>query len=222
MLANISKAGVKLKQFPMSQRVTQSYYLGRYYLYQLDLRTAEHYLGFAFRNCVNAGDAENEVVHWNSHLILTYLTACRLCLGKMPSLQLLQDYGLDMYFSPLMTAIKLGDLALLQDTLESDRSDWYIKKEIYFLLKEKLTILCWRSLFRRVSLVAHQPNPQQVRVQLQDFLVVAQKLTRDDSYDVLDIECVIASLMDQVKLQRRSDSIVENYGNASSLTCSSF
>ncbi|KAG0033477.1 hypothetical protein BGZ82_006093 [Podila clonocystis] len=197
MLANISKAGVKLKQFPMSQRVTQSYYLGRYYLYQLDLRTAEHYLGFAFRNCVNAGDAENEAVHWNSHLILIYLTACRLCLGKMPSLQLLQAYDLDMYFSPLITAIKLGDLALLQDTLESGRSDWYIKKEIYFLLKEKLTLLCWRSLFRRASLVAHQPNPQQVRVQLQDFLVVAQKLTRDDSYDVLDIECVIASLMDQ-------------------------
>lgn len=118
-----------------------------------------------------------------------------------------------------MTAIKLGDLALLQDTLESSRSDWYIKKEIYFLLKEKLTVLCWRSLFRRASLVAHQPNPQQVRIQLQDFLVVAQKLTRDDSYDVLDIECVIASLMDQVSVKEGAILFLTSTG-ASPLTFS--
>lgn len=200
MLANISKAGVRLSDFPMSQRVTQSYYLGRYHLYQLDLRRAERHLGFAFRNCAHVGinDEENEVVHWNSRLILIYLTSCRLCLGRFPPLQLLQVYDLYDYFSPLMRASKMGDLTLLQDTMDSDLSEWYIKKEIYFLLKEKLTVLCWRSLFRRISLVAPQgSNPQQVRIHLKDVLSVVQNLTRDNSYDVLDLECVIASLMDQ-------------------------
>lgn len=206
MLANISKAGVRLSDFPMSQRVTQSYYLGRYHLYQLDLRRAERHLGFAFRNCAHVGinDEENEVVHWNSRLILIYLTACRLCLGRFPPLQLLQAYDLCDYFSPLMRASKMGDLALLQDTVDSELSEWYIKKEIYFLLKEKLTVLCWRSLFRRASLVAPQgSNPQQVRIHLKDFLAVVQILTRDNSYDVLDLECVIASLMDQVPSKNR-------------------
>ncbi|KAG0205854.1 hypothetical protein BGX28_002589 [Mortierella sp. GBA30] len=201
MLANISKAGVRLSDYPMSQQVTHRYYLGRYYLYQLDLRRAEKDLSFAFKNCPSPSRdmGENEVIFRNSRLILIYLTACRLCLGRMPTLQLLQSYDLDICFDSLMTAVKKGNLNLLRQTLTApDLTSWLVKKEIYFLLKEKLEVLCWRSLIRRMCIVSKGPSdPPQNRVSLEALLDVVRALLRDDTYDILDVECITASLLDQ-------------------------
>ncbi|KAF9386598.1 hypothetical protein BGX21_000742 [Mortierella sp. AD011] len=200
MMANISKAGVNLSDFPMSQQVTHRYYLGRYLLYQLDLRRSEKHLKFAFNNCPGPSqdETENMVTFKNSRLALLYLTACRLCLGRMPSLQLLQAYNLDTYFQPLITAVKSGDLSLLQRSLSSpELMSWFVRKEIYFLLKEKLAVLCWRSLIRRTCLVSRRPTEPQMRVQLEALLSVARALTKDDTYDIFDVECITASLLDQ-------------------------
>ncbi|KAI7824063.1 hypothetical protein BC939DRAFT_152412 [Gamsiella multidivaricata] len=204
MIANISKAGVDLSSYPMSQQVTHRYYLGRYYLYQLDLRRAERELAFAFRNSPDFGDDEsdNGIIYNNSRLILIYLTSCRLCLGRMPAMQLLEAYNLLPFFAPLMTAVKLGNLALLDQTLSSpDFMMWFVKKEIFFLLKEKLTVLCWRSLIRRVWLASqHPPEPPQLRVQLEVLFNVVLELIKDSTYDIyniFDIECITASLLDQ-------------------------
>ncbi|KAG0071927.1 hypothetical protein BGZ90_012086 [Linnemannia elongata] len=198
MIANISKAGVKLEQYPMSQQVTHRYYLGRYYLYQLDLRSTERHLAFAFRNCPpqNPHDPQsnNEVTYNNARLILIYLVAARLCLGIFPSQQLLRAYDLEVYFSTLIRAVKLGDLGLLDNHLDSPEIlGWFVKKEIYFLLKEKLRVLCWRSLIRRVWLL----NAGQPRVDLNLLVSVGQLLIKDGSFDIWDVECITASLLDQ-------------------------
>ncbi|CAO3566826.1 unnamed protein product [Mortierella alpina] len=201
MLANISKAGVRLSDFPMSQQVTHRYYLGRYYLYQLDLRQAEKHLSFAFRNCPDPSrdEGENIVIYQNSRLILTYLTACRLCLGRIPHIQLLRMYDLDLCFTPLVTAVRKGDLKLLQQTLNApDLRSWLVKKEIYFLLKEKLEVICWRSLIRHVCIVSRGPtDPPQTRVSLEVLLDIVRALLMDNSYDIWDIESITASLLDQ-------------------------
>ncbi|KAG0044787.1 hypothetical protein BGZ83_009936 [Gryganskiella cystojenkinii] len=200
LLANISKAGVDLKDYPMSQQVIHRYYLGRYYLYQLDLRRAEANLGFAFRNCPDPGPdpGANEVIYKDSRLILTFLTACRLCLGRLPSPHLLQSYDLERYFAPLMQAVRVGDLGLLTQALSSpDLMGWLVKKELYFLLKEKLIVLCWRSLIRRICVLSNGPSDIQQRVNLFDLLKVASAMTKDNSYDIWDVECITASLMDQ-------------------------
>ncbi|KAI8358294.1 hypothetical protein B0O80DRAFT_520893 [Mortierella sp. GBAus27b] len=165
LINNISKAGADLSQYPMSQRVTHQYYLGRYHLYQLDLRRAERELDFAFRNRPDFVHDEytDKITFSNGRLILIYLTACRLCLGRIPSTQLLQEYNLYTFFGPLITAIKSGNLKLLHQTLAIPQFvSWFVKKEIYFLLKEKL-----------------------------------DTLTGDNTYDILDIECITASLLDQ-------------------------
>ncbi|KAF9573294.1 hypothetical protein EC968_008834 [Mortierella alpina] len=201
MLANISKAGVRLSDFPMSQQVTHRYYLGRYYLYQLDLRQAERNLSFAFRNCPDPSqdDVANETIYQNGRLILTYLTACRLCLGRIPHSQLLRMYNLEFCFTPLVTAVRRGDLKLLRQTLDTtDLMSWLVKKEIYFLLKEKLEVLCWRSLIRRVCMVSRGPmDPPQTRVSLEILLNVVRALLMDNTYDIWDIESITASLLDQ-------------------------
>ncbi|KAG0250924.1 hypothetical protein BG011_007977 [Mortierella polycephala] len=202
MMSNISVAGVKLSDYPMSQQVTYRYYVGRYHLYQLDLRRAERDLSFAFRNrpSPSLDESENEVIYKNSRLILIYLTACRLCLGRLPSLQLLQVYRLEVYFAPFIRAIKKGDLGILDRTLAApDQMAWLVKKEIFFLLKEKLRVLCWRSLICSVTRASQVPNkPAVTRIPLQAVLDIVLALTKDNSYDIWDIECITASLLDQV------------------------
>ncbi|KAF9181251.1 hypothetical protein BGZ50_005619 [Haplosporangium sp. Z 11] len=202
MMSNISVAGVKLSDYPMSQQVTYRYYVGRYHLYQLDLRRAERDLSFAFTNRPNPSldENENEIIYKNSRLILIYLIACRLCLGRLPSLQLLQVYGLEVYFAPFIKAIKKGDLGTLDRTLAApDQMAWLVKKEIFFLLKEKLRVLCWRSLICSVTRASQVPNqPAVTRIPMQAVLDVVLALTKDDSYDIWDIECITASLLDQV------------------------
>ncbi|KAG0288266.1 hypothetical protein BGZ96_007944 [Linnemannia gamsii] len=197
MIANISKAGVKLEQYPMSQQVAHRYYLGRYSLYQLDLRSTERHLAFAFRNCPPQDPHDqqaNIVTYNNARLCLIYLIAARLCIGIFPSQQLLQAYDLEIYFSTLARAIKLGDLGLLDNHLDNPQlMSWFVEKEIYFLLKEKLRVLCWRSLIRRVWLLgAGQP-----RVDLNLLVSVVQLLTKDTSFDIWDVECITGSLLDQ-------------------------
>ena len=171
-------------------------------MYQLDLRRAERELSFAFRNRPSLSNDEDSdrIIYTNGRLMLLYLTACRLCLGLFPSEQLLHEYDLHSYFAPLMKAIKSGDLNLLQQTLSVPIFvAWLVKKEIYFLLKEKLDVLCWRSLIRRTCLVSRSlSNPPQMRVPLDGLLDVARALTRDTSYDIFDVECITASLLDQV------------------------
>ncbi|KAF9350125.1 hypothetical protein BGX34_001390 [Mortierella sp. NVP85] len=141
LINNIAKASVDLSQYPMSQQVTHQFYLGRYHLYQLDLRRAERELSFAFRNRPSLTNDEDSdrIIYNNGRLMLLYLTACRLCLGLFPSEQLLHEYDLHSYFAPLITAMKSGNLNLLHQTLSAPIFvTWFVKKEIYFLLKEKL------------------------------------------------------------------------------------
>ncbi|KAI1310786.1 hypothetical protein EDD11_003663 [Mortierella claussenii] len=201
LITNIEMTRVKLVDFPMRDQVTYRYYQGRYHLYNLNLRGANHDLTFAFTNrpAFSQDENENNVTYQNSRLTLIYLTACRLCLGRMPSLELLENFNLSGYFYPLMEAIKLGNLALLDESLSSpDLMNWFANRELYFLLKEKLRVLCWRSLIRRIWLISRQqPGSPPARVDLHGVLSVVLAITKDDSFDMLDIESITASLLDQ-------------------------
>ncbi|KAG0264296.1 hypothetical protein DFQ27_001308 [Actinomortierella ambigua] len=223
LISNISKASVDLREYPMSEQVTHRYYLGRYHLYKLDLRKAEQNLAFAFRNCEysdldypDPARGGTTASFRNQRLILIYLTACRLCLGILPKPGLLQTFGIDAYFAPLVHAVKFGDLRLLKRSLSLDDNGatsvglWLVHKEIYFLLVEKLTLLCWRSLLRRMCLLTTSSSGQ-MRVDLRVVLQVIQSMLRtaraptstnadedeEDEYDLSDIEAIVVSLLDQ-------------------------
>ncbi|KAG0230940.1 hypothetical protein BGW42_000591 [Actinomortierella wolfii] len=219
LISNISKANVDLREYPMSEQVTHRYYLGRYHLYKLDLRRAEQHLAFAFRNCIQSADDYPDPARGgttasfrNQRLILIYLTACRLCLGILPKMELLESFGLDAYFAPLVRAVKLGDLRLLKRALSLDDNNiasvasWLVQKEIYFLLVEKLTLLCWRSLLRRICLLTTSASGQ-MRVDLRAVLQVIQAMLHsnggggdeeeEEEYDLSDIEAIVVSLLDQ-------------------------
>ncbi|KAG0294254.1 hypothetical protein BGZ98_001841, partial [Dissophora globulifera] len=201
LMNNVRNAKVNLAEYPMSEQVTYQYYVGRYHLYQSNLRDAERELAFAFNHRPPLGmdEHENRITYGNTRLILIYLTACRLCLGRLPSYHLLAEYGLDRYFQPLVDAVKTGHLGKLEAAWEDPASmSWFVSREIYLLLKQKLPVLCWRSLIRRTCLASRGPNdPPQMRVDLEALLHVVRKLTGDDTFDIWDVECITASLLDQ-------------------------
>jgi hypothetical protein len=68
-------------------------------------------------------------------------------LGKMPKESLLKEYNL-YQFENLSKAVQLGNLQLFTETLEKYQ-DFFIQKGIYLLI-EKLTMLTYRNLFKKV------------------------------------------------------------------------
>ena len=74
-------------QFPLSQRVTYKFYVGRLGLLNADFAAAENDLAFAFLHCPRSKPA-------NRRSILTFLVPVRLHMGKLPTEALLQKHGL--------------------------------------------------------------------------------------------------------------------------------
>ena len=73
-----------------------------------------------------------------------------LNLGKMPSLKLLKRYKLQPFID-VRNAVVHGNLLLLTKALD-DHQTFFIKAGIYLIL-EKLKIITYRNLFKRISLI---------------------------------------------------------------------
>lgn len=84
----------------------------------------------------------------NKKLILSYLIPVKILLGKMPTQSLLQTYDLVSQFSPLINAVKSGNVSLFNETLSKNEL-FFIHQGIYLLL-EKTKLLVYRSLFKRM------------------------------------------------------------------------
>merc|ERR1712154_681645 len=78
-----------------------------------------------------------------------------MLLGQMPKQSLLQKYDLQQ-FSGVMEAVKEGNLCDLNEALEKNEKT-FIKWGI-FLILEKLKIITYRNLFKKVTLLmkSHQ------------------------------------------------------------------
>eukprot|EP00873_Tetraselmis_striata_P036453 jgi/Tetstr1/456717/TSEL_004134.t1 len=90
------------KNFPLAQRVTYRFYVGRLAVFDEDYVRAKEYLEFAFDNCQPSATS-------NRALILKYLIPVQMILGVVPRRQLLDRYGLQI-FSDLVEAMKSGSV----------------------------------------------------------------------------------------------------------------
>ncbi|KAL5344079.1 hypothetical protein BJX70DRAFT_7591 [Aspergillus crustosus] len=147
MFASITAQSPPLKHFPASQRVTYLYYLGRYLLSNNLFFPAQIALQSAYDQCHH--QAINQ-----KRLILTYLIACNIILGRFPSQQLLQQpesQGLVDKFVPLRQLIVRGDYIAFRDHLtNSPAAEWFARKGILLPLRNRCEIIVWRSLARKV------------------------------------------------------------------------
>lgn len=164
MFASISAQSPPLDYFPASQRVTYLYYLGRYLFSNNLFYPAQIALQAAYDQCHRQAIKQK-------HLILIYLIACNIIMGRFPSSVLFQkpeSKDLAERFVPLCRIIVSGDYLTFREHLavDSPSAEWFARKGILFQLRHRCEILVWRSLTRKVFIYGGfqgDQNPQAQR-----------------------------------------------------------
>ncbi|XP_078513805.1 PCI domain-containing protein 2 [Lissotriton helveticus] len=166
-------------EYTMAQRLTFKYYVGRKAMFDSDFTQAEEYLTFAFEHC-------HRSCQKNKRMILIYLLPVKMLLGHMPTIQLLKKYDL-MQFSEVTKAVSEGNVLLLNDALTKHET-FFIRCGI-FLILEKLKIITYRNLFKKVYLIlkTHQLSL--------DAFLLALKFMQVEDVDIDEVQCIIANLI---------------------------
>uniref|UniRef100_A0A8C3RHI7 PCI domain-containing protein 2 n=1 Tax=Cyanoderma ruficeps TaxID=181631 RepID=A0A8C3RHI7_9PASS len=166
-------------EYSMAQRVTYKYYVGRKAMFDSDFKQAEEYLSFAFEHCHRSSQK-------NKKMILIYLLPVKMLLGHMPTIQLLKKYDL-MQFAEVTKSVSEGNLLLLNDALTKHET-FFIRCGI-FLILEKLKIITYRNLFKKVYLLlkTHQLSL--------DAFLIALKFMQVDDVDIDEVQCILANLI---------------------------
>ncbi|KAK9401781.1 PCI domain-containing protein 2 [Crotalus adamanteus] len=166
-------------EYSMAQRVTYRYYVGRKAMFDSDFKQAEEYLSFAFEHCHRSSQK-------NKRMILIYLLPVKMLLGHMPMVQLLKKYDL-MQFAEVTKAVSEGNLLLLNDALAKHET-FFIRCGI-FLILEKLKIITYRNLFKKVYLLL---KTHQLAL---DAFLVALKFMKVTDVDIDEVQCILANLI---------------------------
>ncbi|XP_076287177.1 PCI domain-containing protein 2 [Lasioglossum baleicum] len=171
--------------FALAQQITYKFFVGRKAMFDSDYKAADDYLTYAFEHC-------HKKSLKNKRLILTYLAPVKMLLGYMPKQSLLEKYNL-MEFWELMESVKKGDLRNLEKVMEKHET-FFIGAGIY-LIVEKLKIIAYRNLFKKVYLVL---NIHQIPIQ---NLLSALQMHGYDDVDMDETECIVANLIYEGKIK---------------------
>lgn len=152
MFSSIDAQSPPLSYYPAAQRVTYLYFLGRYHFANNHFRRAQKVLQTAYEQC------HREAIK-HRRLILTYLIATNLCMGRFPSSALLarpEATEIAGRFLPLCRIMRSGDLGGFDHylDLESESGQWFLNRSILLQLRDRCEIIVWRSLIRRTFLLS--------------------------------------------------------------------
>lgn len=163
----ISLYSPPLDIYPKAQQVTYLYYLGRFHFVASHFYSAQAALSYAYSLCPK----DPRILHYDvmkqRRLILIYLTASNIVLGRFPSDRLLSQpdaAGLREHFAPLCDVIRKGDLASFRRlmTFDSEHAPWFLRFRILLQLRNRCEVLVWRSLIRKIFILAgNQGDPAQ-------------------------------------------------------------
>ena len=170
--------------FPIGQRVTYSFYVGRLSVFDDDYKSAETHLTYAFEHC-RRGSIRNK------RLVLQYLVPVKLILGVLPKVFLLEKYGLREYRA-VVEAVQSGNVRQLNDALEKSQGE-FIRQGTYLIL-EKLRAVVHRTLFKKVHLIQTEKQPQKANQVPLSLLRTALAWCGSDM-DIDEVECVVANLI---------------------------
>ena len=115
-----------------------------------------------------------------------------MLLGHMPNRQVLEKYDL-MEFDEVVQSVKQGNLLRLNKALDTNEK-FFIKAGIYLIL-EKLKIITFRNLFKKVTLLM---KTHQVPI---DAFSIALKMMEEEDIDQDETECIIANLIYEGKIK---------------------
>ncbi|KAK7073186.1 PCI domain-containing protein 2 [Halocaridina rubra] len=166
-------------RYSLSQLITYKYYTGRKSMFDSDFKSADEALSFAFERC-HIGSRKNK------RRILIYLIPVKMLLGYLPKDYIMQRYNL-AEFREVVSAVRQGNVRLLSETLARHES-FFIGAGIYLIL-EKLKILAYRNLFKKVFLIrgSHQ-------IEIAYFLQSLKWMCVED-VDLDETECILANMI---------------------------
>ncbi|XP_017892492.1 PCI domain-containing protein 2 [Ceratina calcarata] len=171
--------------FALAQQITYKFFVGRKAMFDSDYKAADEHLTYAFEHCHKQSSK-------NKRLILTYLVPVKMLLGYMPKHGVLAKYNL-MEFGELMEAVKKGDLKNLEKVMAKHES-FFIGAGIY-LIVEKLKIIAYRNLFKKVYLVL---NTHQIPI---EYLAAVVESDDTDEVNIDEVECIVANLIYEGKIK---------------------
>eukprot|EP01134_Creolimax_fragrantissima_P006815 CFRG6815T1 len=178
----------QINDFPEAHVTTFRYLVGYQYFFKGQYDDAQDNFKLAFSLC-------SRRFKKNIQLILLYLIPLNLLKGIAPTLDLLKVYNLPQYVE-IVSALQAGDIRTLNESLKEHER--FFEKRGLFLLMEKLKIIAYRNLFRKVFQL-HVANSQQKgipfssRVKLESFRVALQFTHYDCSLE--EVECIVAVLI---------------------------
>jgi len=184
LIRSIEHVGDLYDCFSLADKITYNYYLGRKAMFDMNLQQAEKALSFAFENCPKSFTR-------NKRLILIFLIPVKMFLGHMPSSELLQRYDLEQ-FVKVSSSVREGNLRDLNETLQ-EHQQFFIKCGI-FLMLEKLKIITYRNLFKKVAAIMDTNM-----IKLDAFLVVMKQ--QGCAMDVDELACIMANLITEKKIK---------------------
>jgi nuclear mRNA export protein PCID2/THP1 len=187
IFASIDAQSPPLSLYPAAQRVTYLYYLGRYLFATNHFYRAQLALQSAYDQC-----HAQAVRH--RQLILVYLTASNICLGRFPSSKLLlrrEGAPLAKHFLPLRRLVASGDLFRFRQylSLDSPEGQWFLQKRLLLQLRNRCDLLVWRSLARRVFIEVGFPGGEDNKtpfLRLTSLQTAAQWLNRPGARPALN------------------------------------
>lgn len=171
--------------FSLSQQITFRYYVGRKAMFDSAYKTADEYLSYAFHNC-------HKLSRRNKRLILIYLVPVKMLLGYIPRRSVLEKYDV-IQFWDLVQAVCQGNLKRFDEIME-EHEEFFIKCGIY-LIVDKLKLIAYRNLFRKVYLIL---NTHQIPV---ESLQVALVHLGQTDVDLDETQCIVANLIYEGKIK---------------------
>uniref|UniRef100_A0A0A9X2V1 PCI domain-containing protein 2 homolog n=1 Tax=Lygus hesperus TaxID=30085 RepID=A0A0A9X2V1_LYGHE len=172
-------------KFDLSQQITYRYYIGRKAMFDSEYTVANENLTFAFVRC-------HKDCKRNKRRILIYLVPLRIFLGFLPKKSALEKYDL-LQLWEVSQAVRHGNAKSLSNAIETHQ-EFFIKSGIYLIL-ERLRIVTYRNLFKKVYCLERQPV-----VPLQDLLVALKLMEREDM-TLEEANCILANLIHQGKVK---------------------
>ena len=171
IFTSIDAQSPPLAYYSAAQRVSYLYYLGRYHFANNHFLRASIVLESAYRQC-------HPQFLKHRRMILIYLIASNLTLGRMPSVQLItrpECSSFGYIFMQLMSIIKSGDIGFFHRFLDlppneapSPHTQFLLKHRILLQLRNRCEVFVWRSLiratFRNVGYIPPLEGPEAKKI----------------------------------------------------------
>ncbi|KAI9001698.1 hypothetical protein BC832DRAFT_562439 [Gaertneriomyces semiglobifer] len=187
LIRQIDQRRLDLGSYPMSQRVTFHFLVGRLKLQYQKYRGAEKHLAFALEHC-------HAAALQNRRTIFVLLLVARMVRGVLPHQRLLEQFELHHIFGPLIGAYKQGNFRVYDQVLEQHRA-YFSALGTYFDLQMRTRMIMYRNLFRRVWVVLNQQQPT---TQLDyNSLSRACRFGGVENMSIIGVESIVVSMISQ-------------------------